>query len=42
MKKNLAVPDRLKRNRGENQLSGKELTDIFNEIEGIVNAVACG
>jgi len=42
MEKHLAVMDRLRRDRGKNQASDKELTEVFSKIQRIVNAVAPG
>jgi len=38
MEKHLAVMDRLRRDRGKNQASDKELTEVFSKIQRIVNA----
>jgi surface carbohydrate biosynthesis protein len=42
MEKHLAVMDRLRRDRGKNQASDKELTEVFSKIQRIVNAVEPG
>ncbi len=42
MEKHLAVMDRLRRDRGKNQASEEELTEVFSKIQRIVNAVTPG
>lgn len=42
MEKHLAVMDRLRRDRGKNQASDKELTEVFSKIQRVVNAVELG
>jgi len=42
MEKHLAVMNRLRRDRGKNQASDKELTEVFSKIQRIVNAVEPG
>ena len=42
MEKHLAVSDRLQRDRGKNQASDKEITDVFSKIQRIMNAIEPG
>jgi hypothetical protein len=42
MKKHLDVVDRLRRDRGKNQVSDKEFNEVFSKIQRIVNALEHG